>query len=578
MKMMLFAPLAAVLATALSLLSSVDGQVTEPPTTPKTTPVNYTSSDDGHEMTGHLSIPSSGGNADGKFPAVIIVPDWDGVNSYEKTRATLISETWGFVGFAADIYGSDLQTVEDFNQRVELANLYRGNATLFAERIQAAVDLIKVHPSVDPDQIAVFGYCFGGTGVIQYGLMGYGVEDVAALVSFHGGLSFIPESNVTFGPKILVLSGGDDDASSDIMDLEMTLDAVSAPWEITRYSGIEHAFTKWDDERYNPWADLRSWESAGFFILEAFGLLEYESAKPDQVNVTTIDYIDETDGNELQSYLAMPGPQWQRPLPAVVIFPDWDGVNLYEQERATALADLGYVALAADIYGKDLHEVPDFNDRIEQVTLYRSNPDLYMSRMQAAIDQVKALDDVDSDEIAIIGYCFGGSGVVLYSMSNGTDAKVSVPFHGGLDQLPSATGSVNSYVLVLSGGDDDSHGNQTYMEDTFNAGEAQWEITRYANILHGYTDWYIESAYNLEADARSWESMHSTFEELMAVPVMTGEDVVIGEDDPCATGADIARDSSLCSDSSILSDPSAGSMTSFSVLSLLVVAAAFAML
>ena len=160
-------------------------------------------------------------------------------------------------------------------------------------------------------------------------------------------------------------------------------------------------------ERYNPWADQRSWESAGFFILEAFGLLEYESAKPEQVSVTTIDYVDETDGNELQSYLAMPNDSWQRPLPAVVIFPDWDGVNLYEQERATALADLGYVALAADIYGKDLHEVPDINDRIEQVTLYRSNPDLYLSRMQKAIDQVKALDDVDSDEIAIIGYCFG---------------------------------------------------------------------------------------------------------------------------------------------------------------------------
>ena len=115
------------------------------------------------------------------------------------------------------------------------------------------------------------------------------------------------------------------------------------------------------------------------------------------------------------------------------------------------------------------------------------------------------------------------------------------------------------------------------MEETFNAGEAQWEITRYADIVHGYTDWYLESAYNLEADARSWESMHSAFEELMAVPVKTGEDVVIGDEDPCATGAEIARDGSLCSDSSILSDPSAGSMTSFSAFSLLVVAAVFAM-
>ena len=84
-------------------------------------------------------------------------------------------------------------------------------------------------------------------------------------------------------------------------------------------------------------------------------------------------------------------------------------------------------------------------------------------------------------------------------------------------------------IKSLSGGDDDSHGNQTYMEETFNAGEAQWEITRYADVVHGFTDYYLQDAYNLEADARSWESMHSAFEELMAVPVKTGEDVVVGE-------------------------------------------------
>jgi dienelactone hydrolase len=186
--------------------------------------------------------------------ALVVIPTLcqriDGVNEYEQTRATLISEAWGFVGFAADIYGSELQTVENITERSELANLYRGNAALFSERIQTAVDLIKEHPSVNPDQIAIFGYCFGGTGIIQYGLLGFGAEDVAALVSFHGGLSFIPEPDAVFGPKILILSGGDDDASSDIMDLEITLDNATATWEITRYSGIEHAFTKWDDGEF----------------------------------------------------------------------------------------------------------------------------------------------------------------------------------------------------------------------------------------------------------------------------------------------------------------------------------------
>lgn len=106
----------------------------------------------------------------------------------------------------------------------------------------------------------------------------------------------------------------------------------------------------------------------------------------------------------------MPTSKWQRPLPAVVILPDWDGVNGYEQERATALAKLGYVAFAADIFGADKQFVASFPDRISNVTYFRTNPDAYISRIQSAIDQVKTLDaDVLPEEIAIIGYCFGGT-------------------------------------------------------------------------------------------------------------------------------------------------------------------------
>lgn len=177
--------------------------------------------------------------------AIIIIPDWDGVNEMEQIRATLVTEQWNMVGFAADIYGAEKQVVEDTDERIELATKFRSNATLFAERIQAAVDLIKAHEMVNPDQVALFGYCFGGTGILQYGLLGY--DDVVAMVSFHGGLTSIPEPNATFVPKVLILSGGDDDTSSDIMDVEMTLNAAMATWEITRYSGIEHAFTVWED-------------------------------------------------------------------------------------------------------------------------------------------------------------------------------------------------------------------------------------------------------------------------------------------------------------------------------------------
>jgi dienelactone hydrolase len=93
--------------------------------------------------------------------------------------------------------------------------------------------------------------------------------------------------------------------------------------------------------------------------------------------------------------------------------------------RLFSLAVEGYVAFAADVYGADMQFVESFDDRIAAVTKYRTDPELFFSRIQDAIDQVKLLtDDVNSEEIAIIGYCFGGSAVVLYSLSGGTDAKV----------------------------------------------------------------------------------------------------------------------------------------------------------
>ena len=195
--------------------------------------------------------------------------DWDGVNLYEQQRATLIAQDLNYIAFAADIYGTDAgDVISNMTLRKELADLYRSNATLFAQRIQAAVDVVKALDDVDANNVALIGYCFGGTGVLQYAttLGDVSGDEVQAVVSFHGGLTFILEANSTdelfvsnVTTKVSVLSGGEDDASSEIMDLEMILDGRGADWEMTRYSGIEHAWTVFDDERYNEWVrDIRA--------------------------------------------------------------------------------------------------------------------------------------------------------------------------------------------------------------------------------------------------------------------------------------------------------------------------------
>lgn len=86
---------------------------------------------------------------------------------------------------------------------------------------------------------------------------------------------------------------------------------------------------------------------------------------------------------------------------------DWDGNNQYEQQRATLLAELGYIAFAADIYGADLQTGLTFPQRGELAGAYRDNPDLFVLRIERGIEQVKKVDGVDPTNIAVIGYCFG---------------------------------------------------------------------------------------------------------------------------------------------------------------------------
>jgi dienelactone hydrolase len=308
-------------------------------------------------------------------------------------------------------------------------------------------DEVRAMEGVDGDKIALMGYCFGGTGALMYALTG--VDNVQAIVSVHGGLGDFPVGPMV-KPRMLVLSGGEDDTATAVRDLEMTLDTGEADWEITRYSGVEHAFTVFDGPAYNEWADLRSWFSASHFLQEVFLEIDFESFEPEEFNVTAVDYED-VDGTQLRGYLALPDEdKWIRPLPAVVVFPDWDGVNAYEKKRATMLADRGYVAFAADIYGSDLQEGLTMEQMIAGSTKYSSDVDLYVQRMQAGINQVMKADGVNTTEVAIIGYYFGGSGVVQYGFSGSGSAKVAVAFHGSFfqDRAPNVTGDIVPRTLM----------------------------------------------------------------------------------------------------------------------------------
>jgi len=481
----------------------------------------YIDENDETELQGFYSTPQG----DGPFPVVVIVPDWDGVNDYEKERAIMVANEMGYIGFAADIYGKDLNNIDDMDQHIELSSYYRENPSIFIGRVQAAVEELKLGLGgsimVETDKIALIGYCFGGTGALMYALSGE--DDALGVVSVHGGLMpFEINSDPVDSPRVLVLSGGDDDTYTDVSVLEDTLNNAKNTWEITRYSHAEHGFTDFYSDAYNYWADMRSWESTKTWLHELFGFSEYVKDEPESFNVIPVDY-DDVDGDEmiqLRGYLSLPEGSFYdahtQSRPLVVIIHDGDGVNDYEKKRATMLSDLGYIAFAADIFGVDYQNITDPQQQNQQLMKYFNNEPLYIQRMQRAIDVASSteLADVDTQNIAIIGYCFGGSGAVLYARSGADSAKIAVAFHGVLydEEVPVMSDIIHPYTLVLSGGDDPQHKNQTHLERVLNEGDAEWEITGYSDIGHRFTHWPDPESYDVVADNRSWNSMKEVFE------------------------------------------------------------------
>merc|ERR1712078_155957 len=134
----------------------------------------------------------------------------------------------------------------------------------------------------------------------------------------------------------------------------------------------------------------------------------------------------------------------------------------------------------------------------------------------------------------------GGTGAVDYGFSAGAlkNVKAVVPLHGGLTPLRAIqTDVVQPYVLVLSGGVDDAHGNTTELEAHLDGASAKWEISRYSNAQHGFTKWG-SGAYQTMADSRSWWSMMSLFEALEETDETESMDMAMSEESSSHDGED----------------------------------------
>jgi dienelactone hydrolase len=222
----------------------------------------------------------------------------------------------------------------------------------------------------------------------------------------------------------------------------------------------------------------------------------------------------------LEGYLAYDegGPAKK---PGILVVHDWMGVTAETKRRVDMLAGLGYVAFAADIYGKGVRPT-DMKGAAAESGKWKAQRPLMRTRARAALDYLAGNKHVDPTRLVALGYCFGGT-VALEVARSGAPVAGTVVFHGGLDTpTPADAKAIKGKVLALQGGDDpfvpaaQVEAFQKEMRDA----AVDWQLVQYGGAVHAFTisnagsDNSKGAAYNEKADKRSWEAMKNFLNEL----------------------------------------------------------------
>ena len=209
--------------------------------------------------------------------------------------------------------------------------------------------------------------------------------------------------------------------------------------------------------------------------------------------------------------------------PAVLVVHEWWGLNDYVKKRARQLAELGYIAMAVDMYGNG-RRADNPVDAGKLAMPFYQNPVMTKAHFDAALKKLLTYKEVDTANIAGIGYCFGG-GVLLNIARMGEPLKGLVSFHGSLVGTPADKNLLRSKILVCHGGADN------FVPDTEVAAfkkqmdsiDADYIFKTYPGATHAFTNpdattlgkkFNMPIAYNAAADTASWNDMKQFFSTL----------------------------------------------------------------
>lgn len=207
----------------------------------------------------------------------------------------------------------------------------------------------------------------------------------------------------------------------------------------------------------------------------------------------------------------------------VLIVHQWKGLGEYEKQRADMLAEECYDAFAIDMYGAGIRP-KNPEEAGKQASLYKNDPILARQRLNAALSFAQKRKNIKTQNIAILGYCFGGT-MALELARSGAPISAAISFHGSLSSKAPVTqpGIVHASIQIHHGADDPhvpASEVQSFMEE-MNLAKADWSLTSYAHAVHSFTekeagnDPSKGAAYNEKADQRSWAAALSFLKETL---------------------------------------------------------------
>jgi dienelactone hydrolase len=209
--------------------------------------------------------------------------------------------------------------------------------------------------------------------------------------------------------------------------------------------------------------------------------------------------------------------QGTRPL--VLVVPEWWGLTDYPRMRAKMLAQMGYVAMAVDMYG-DGKVAANPQEAQELALPFYQNPQLAKTRLEAALQKAKTFTQVDTARTAAIGYCFGGY-VALNAAKLGSDLDGVVSFHGSLAGVRPSR-EMKAKVLVCHGGADGfvPPAEVASFRKGLDSVGADYQFVVYPDATHAFTNpdatatgkkFNMPIQYNAAADSASWRDMKAFF-------------------------------------------------------------------